>query len=827
MQPRNSQDLRIVKLQNTLHQRNKQLDNEKNRFQRLKKDFLYNLRLLEDRDRELQKYDALISKSNSSNSSVSAEARQLRIDNDRLKKELAQQEYERERLQLLHHQRMEEQQVKINEHREEAGKQLQEERRHHRLRYEELQRQMMNSRKSMKPNNSQAFRYFNSEIKRDLDKMKHTAFDTWEDKNHCHVVEQNEEDIVRLKDLIQNKNCELDNTVRAKDNRIFELESEIKTLKSHIRRVQEDFLEKNSLMDQTLQEREQVIAELTKAKHGMEMKLNEKNLNLELSLDDAKFEKLRLQRECNSHTEQAQNDKVSFQKQIAGYQCKMAEAEKEYDDTVSILKQRIYSLTKNQKRLESERDMCRKDLESYQYSLGNTLKCFITLASLKEQAEIDWKLKLEEISTTCYNRQEEIFSALIKAKDETLAIAEKSHSKLQPTDSHLQAITRNQDGIYNNTPILQQNEILKLVIKEMRYEMEALTKRLAESANINNEEEYSIGSGSVKHPTWRNLTELLRDTVETLENRILAREIEVETANTKAILLPSTQQKIQHDADQRNLSIWQMRRDKTLQRYRFAEREKMLSHHISELQSQSIGIRHQEYKNKCSLMSSTDERDVNQSMYTHNNINEKIEKNLSLLQCENKKLKKRLGKALKYISQLVKEREKLLDVGNKLRYRAIQQDQEIVQLSDVSSRHGDNYWASDQIKDSKTEPKTEPKTKLQCLEELHYNIASEELRNENRKIKGKLINQQSNDNINLSSISHGIKEVLQATNSDFNQEEKARFEDFPMSYEPSDNDVISFLNSNISSVDGEDKILQSLWQMIDDNRDTNSSTFSP
>ena len=115
---------------------------------------------------------------------------------------------------------------------------------------------------------------------------------------------------------------------------------------------------------------------------------------------------------------------LSFTDQVGEYQGKMVKSEKEYRELVSVFKKQVYFLTRMQEQLKSEQNIRHKDLNFCQSSLTRTLKKFTTLMDLKEQAEMDWKLKLEEINTICYNRQEELFSALADAKNDVCQISE-------------------------------------------------------------------------------------------------------------------------------------------------------------------------------------------------------------------------------------------------------------------------------------------------------------------------------------------------------------------------------------------------------------------
>ena len=52
---REAQELQTKSLQSALKEKERQLNNEMLRFRKLKKDFEYNLKLLEERDQELQR----------------------------------------------------------------------------------------------------------------------------------------------------------------------------------------------------------------------------------------------------------------------------------------------------------------------------------------------------------------------------------------------------------------------------------------------------------------------------------------------------------------------------------------------------------------------------------------------------------------------------------------------------------------------------------------------------------------------------------------------------------------------------------------------------
>ena len=96
---REAQELQIKSLKRALKEKERQLSNEKVRFRKLKEDFEYNLKLLEERDQELQRYDALFLQMRNINSARDGEVSDLKIQLDELKVKLSHEDKAKEELQ--------------------------------------------------------------------------------------------------------------------------------------------------------------------------------------------------------------------------------------------------------------------------------------------------------------------------------------------------------------------------------------------------------------------------------------------------------------------------------------------------------------------------------------------------------------------------------------------------------------------------------------------------------------------------------------------------------------------------------------------------------
>ncbi|XP_014306286.1 coiled-coil domain-containing protein 57 [Myotis lucifugus] len=88
----------------------RRLEEAEGRLRRLQEDFVYNLQLLEERDRELERYDAAFAQAQRLQEARQAEASELKIEAAKLRQALASEARQREDLQQQH-------QLKLQEHR--------------------------------------------------------------------------------------------------------------------------------------------------------------------------------------------------------------------------------------------------------------------------------------------------------------------------------------------------------------------------------------------------------------------------------------------------------------------------------------------------------------------------------------------------------------------------------------------------------------------------------------------------------------------------------------------------------------------------------------
>ena len=96
---REAYQLRVNVLEETIVKKDKELKQEKLRFQKLKSDFEYNLNLITERDAELEKYDVLIGKIKEAEHLKTTEVSELCVKIDELNIKLDNEQKAKEELQ--------------------------------------------------------------------------------------------------------------------------------------------------------------------------------------------------------------------------------------------------------------------------------------------------------------------------------------------------------------------------------------------------------------------------------------------------------------------------------------------------------------------------------------------------------------------------------------------------------------------------------------------------------------------------------------------------------------------------------------------------------
>lgn len=135
-------ELRIQTLEAALSGKEKDLQEEKAKFSKLKEDFKYNLKVLEERDQELERYDVTFSELKAQLNVKTAEISELKIQLDDAKSSTKREVLAQEDLQKHYQHRLKEKQAEIDSFKSSKDSEINQERKEFEMFKRNLQRQL-------------------------------------------------------------------------------------------------------------------------------------------------------------------------------------------------------------------------------------------------------------------------------------------------------------------------------------------------------------------------------------------------------------------------------------------------------------------------------------------------------------------------------------------------------------------------------------------------------------------------------------------------------------------------------------------------------------
>ncbi|XP_053383312.1 coiled-coil domain-containing protein 57-like [Mercenaria mercenaria] len=340
---------RINALEHACQEKERQLTEQREKFQKLKEDFKYNLRLLEQRDQELDRYDATFSDIKAQLNAKNAEVSECKIHVDELRTQVNCEVKSREELQLHYQARLREKQAEIDSYRNTKDGEIQEERKEFESFKRKLQRQLTQVEEEMDAQKrelttgfEEAMRKREHEFRLQADEMSAKVLEhelkakllskeldlvrSAQEKN-SQEFEHVENNHRALEKKLKEKDWELQDLRAMKDANISDLENQLQQKESAMKRLQEDFERKHSEMDKFCREKENTLSTAKEAFADRESELQKEIRDLTSKLEDAQVEIRKLQwasqdleKEKNTYIEklqvQSQELKDKWDKQI-------------------------------------------------------------------------------------------------------------------------------------------------------------------------------------------------------------------------------------------------------------------------------------------------------------------------------------------------------------------------------------------------------------------------------------------------------------------------------------------------------------------------------
>eukprot|EP00105_Crassostrea_gigas_P017732 XP_011435624.1 PREDICTED: coiled-coil domain-containing protein 57 [Crassostrea gigas] len=521
-------ELRIQTLEAALSGKEKDLQEEKAKFSKLKEDFKYNLKVLEERDQELERYDVTFSELKAQLNVKTAEISELKIQLDDAKSSTKREVLAQEDLQKHYQHRLKEKQAEIDSFKSSKDSEINQERKEFEMFKRNLQRQLKQveddldtQKRELNINFEDALKKREHEFRLQKDEMSAKVLEyelkakllakeleimrtsQAKESEQYNMVESSHRD---LEKKLKEKEWELADVTSMKDARISELEIQAQQLETMMNRMKEDFQRKHAELDKLAREKETALTKIKEGYTEREQSLQSNIRELQAKLEDCQVEmrklewnKSDLEKEKDLHIEKLQEElyqqKERWEKQIVDVSRSQVSKDVE-----------LQRLRENEEKLKSELLQRKQDIERYKKDLSLAVERERSMERSRTQLELDWQRRYEEKESNQYEKSEDLIKKLVKSRDEALATVKERDRDILQREALIRALHREREqalatlkkhGLPVNKNInvdidkvwkfadpeeilslKEQNESLKSVIKEMRTQMEILGQEL-------------------------------------------------------------------------------------------------------------------------------------------------------------------------------------------------------------------------------------------------------------------------------------------------------------------------------------------------------------
>ncbi|XP_052770763.1 coiled-coil domain-containing protein 57-like isoform X1 [Mya arenaria] len=514
---------RIETLEQACQEKDRQLTEERGKFLKLKEDFKYNLRLLEERDTELDRYDASFADLKAQLNTKNAEVSECKIAIDDLKTQLNCEGKSREELQLHYQARLREKQAEIDTYRSSKDGEVQEERKEYESFKRKLQRQLTELQEEMDAQK----REITTEYEEAMRKREH-EFRIQADEMSAKVLEYElkakllgkELELSRaaeqkvgqeyseaeggqraLEKALKQKEWELQDQRAMKDASISDLENQIHQKDLAAKRQDEEYKRKHAELDSYCREKEAALSAARESFAGRESELVGQVRELQSQLEDRAVEIRKLQWAAQDTEKEKTTAMKKLQEELHAMKerCDRQLSSVSRDQVGQNLE--VQALRENEDKLRQEIIQKKEDIERYKKELASAIERESALERSKTQMELDWQRRHEGLERQTYEQSEDLVRKLTKARDEAQASVKQKSRELEQREKLIHVLqtvreqclaTLKQHDIQldknmqveversavvsreDYTSLEEQNASLKQVVREMRAQMEQL-----------------------------------------------------------------------------------------------------------------------------------------------------------------------------------------------------------------------------------------------------------------------------------------------------------------------------------------------------------------
>ncbi|XP_066091116.1 coiled-coil domain-containing protein 57 isoform X1 [Saccopteryx bilineata] len=534
---REQQAHRSQKQEVALQDAHSQLEEAQVRLRRLQEDFVYNLQVLEERDRELEHYDTAFAQAQRLEESLQAEVSELKIEVTKLRQMLSSEALRLEELQLQHQQKLQEHHLELERIHSDKNSELD----YQREQYEQLKWKLERKLEELEGKLAQQRQELLLEFESEMQKREH-RFRLHADSVSSVVLLQElkvkllNKELAALReagaqaaeslqsaqaanselaDRLQHAAWELKDLATMKDARIKDLEDKLQSVHLTWKKEEEMLRRKHEELDRMARERDTVLVSVkgahTEQLQALEARVLELQAQceaLELQVRRAEWRQVDALKEKDAAMDKLQEEALALR---SGWDAQVAQLSKE----MTFKDLQVQSLQEEEAQLKTQLARCQQDIGRYQRQLSLAVEREQNLEHDKVQLNLDWQRRCDSLEREYYRKSEELIQGLTMAREQVAAKLQETERKLCDQEVVLKAMTlerdqalqalktyrpipeqevqtllRHQEGEVSGSfpseeiqQLQEQNASLRDCVTQMRREMEALSEQVLPPAS--------------------------------------------------------------------------------------------------------------------------------------------------------------------------------------------------------------------------------------------------------------------------------------------------------------------------------------------------------
>uniref|UniRef100_A0A8D2D685 Coiled-coil domain containing 57 n=1 Tax=Sciurus vulgaris TaxID=55149 RepID=A0A8D2D685_SCIVU len=445
----------------------RRLEEAQGKLRRLQEDFLYNLRVLEERDVELERYDAAFAQARGQEEARQAEVSELKIEVAKLKQALAREARRMEELQQQQQRRVQEHRRELERvHSDKDGEIGRQREQYENLKWR-LERKLQELDGQLALQKQELLQEFESEMqKREHEFRLHADGMSSVVLSHELKVKLLSKELEALKEAgaqaaeclqraetanaelekrLQSRAWELRNLEALKDARIKDLEDKLHSVQLTRKREEETFKRKHEELDRLARERDAMLvavkgahAEQLRALEARVLDLQAHSEALQVQLRRAEWTQADAAREKDALIDKLREDAAALK---ASWDAQVTQMSKE-----AIARDlQVQTLREEEVKLKAHLARRQQDVARYKQELSLAVERERSLEREQVQLDLDWQRRCESIERDQIQRSEALVQGLTEARGQVAARLQETERALREQEAVLKAVTLERD----------------------------------------------------------------------------------------------------------------------------------------------------------------------------------------------------------------------------------------------------------------------------------------------------------------------------------------------------------------------------------------------